>query len=381
MTKLIDLIIYFLALGILLSCSSSTPREEAQEVRPLPLSYAQGFSISEGDGFKILEVLQAYPGQHEPFRYLVVEEGEKEPDHTAFDAVITLPVKDIVLTSTTHVPHLDFLGLSERMIGFPNTDLISSTTMRKLIEEGNITDLGRGPVANVEMIVDLDPDLVMFSTLGENLEPYAIVKTAGIPFILNGEYTEQNPLGRAEWIKFTGALTGKYEEAVAVFEDIEKDYLSLKDQAGLIAKEQQPAVISGIMYNDIWYAPAAENWGALFLKDAGADYVFKEQQGTGSLQLNYEYVLENALDADIWIGAADFENLEAMGKADHRYVNFKAFQLGEVYTYTHKKGATGGFEYFELGYMRPDIILKDLIKIFHPEQLPEYEPYFYEKLK
>ena len=354
--------------------------EEAQEVSALPVSYAQGFSISQGNGFKILEVLQAYPGEHKPFRYLVVEEEGKEPDQGDFDAVITLPVEDIVLTSTTQVPHLDFLGISEKMIGFPNTDLISSATMRKLIDAGNVTDLGRGPVANVEMIVDLDPDLVLFSTLGENLEPYAIVKKAGIPFILNGEYTEQNPLGRAEWIKFTGALTGNYQEAVAVFEEIEEEYLSLKKQAAAIAKEQQPVVISGIMYKDIWYAPAAENWGALFLNDAGADYVFKQQAGTGSLQLNYEYVLEKALEADVWIGAADFENLEAMRKADHRYANFKAFELGEVYTYTHKKGPTGGFEYFELGYMRPDVILKDLIKIFHPEQLPDYEPYFYEKL-
>lgn len=372
--------IYLFLLGSVFSCSPSTPMEEAQKVSALPLTYAQGFSISQGDGFKILEVRQAYPGEHEPFRYLVVEEEGKAPDQGGFDAVIMLPIEDIVLTSTTQVPHLDFLGISGRMIGFPNTDLVSSATMRKLIDAGNVTDLGKGPVANVEMIVDLDPDLVIFSTLGENLEPYSIVKKAGIPFILNGEYTEQNPLGRAEWIKFTGALTGKYQEAVTVFEEIERDYLSLKKQAAAISKEQQPAVISGIMYKDIWYAPAAENWGALFLKDAGADYVFKEQQGTGSLQLNYEYVLEKALEADVWIGAADFENLEAMGEADHRYTNFKAFQLGEVYTYTHKKGATGGFEYFELGYMRPDIILKDLIKIFHPEHLPDYEPYFYEKL-
>lgn len=380
MTPLSKASIYLFLIGLVLSCSPPTQEGGDQEAEPLALSYAQGFRIYEGDGFKILEVLQAYPGEHEPFRYLVVEEPGKEPDHGGFDAVVMLPVEDIVLTSTTQVPHLDFLELSDKMIGFPNTDLISSATMRQRIDKGHVKDLGRGPVANVEMIVDLDPDLVMFSTLGENLAPYAIVKKAGIPFILNGEYTEQNPLGRAEWIKFTGALTGKYAEAVAVFEDIEKEYINLKEQVAGLSNEQQPTVISGIMYSDIWYAPAAENWGALFLEDAGADYVFKDHAGTGSLQLNYEYVLEHALDADIWIGAADFQNLEAMRQADPRYANFKAMQQGKVYTYTHRKGATGGFEYFELGYMRPDLILKDLIKIFHPEQLPDYEPYFYEKL-
>ncbi len=364
-----------------MSCSPSPREEGVEEVQELPLSYAQGFTLTQGEGFKILEVLQAYPGDHDPFRYLVVEEEGKEPDHSAYDAVIILPVEEIVLTSTTQVPHLDLLGISEKMVGFPNTDLISSETMRQQIDRGKVTDLGKGPVANLEMMIDLDPDLAVLSTLGDNLEQLEILGKAGIPVILNGEYTEQDPLGRAEWIKFTGALTGQYEASLAVFEEIESAYLTLKSQIAPVPETEKPGVVSGIMYKDIWYAPAAENWGALFFEDAGADYIFKDERGTGSLQLNYEFVLENALEADIWIGAADFEDLAAMKEADHRYGNFKAFQQGEVYTYTHKRGAKGGFEYFELGYMRPDIILKDLIKIFHPEQLPDYEPYFYEKLK
>jgi len=380
-TKVIKSSIYFFVLGIVFSCSPSVPKEEAQEIQPLALSYAQGFTIFQGQGFKILEVTQAYPGEHDPFRYLIVEEEGLEVDGSSYDAVINLPVEDLVLTSTTQVPHLDLLGISAKMVGFPNTDLISSQTMRRHIEEGKVTDLGKGPTANIEILVDLDPDLTVLSTLGDNLEQWAILEKAGIPLILNGEYTEQDPLGRAEWIKFTGALTGKYEESVAVFEEIESAYLSLQHLTSKIPHDQKPTVLSGIMYKDIWYAPAAENWGALFFEDAGAAYIFENQSGTGSLQLNYEYVLEKGLEADVWIGAADFADLKAMENADHRYANFNAFKEGEIYTYTQKKGATGGFEYFELGYMRPDIILKDLIKIFHPEQLPEYEPYFYKKLK
>lgn len=377
----INILLYVLGLIGVLSCSSpSSSVEEEQKTAASPPSYAQGFTIAQGDGYKIVEVLQAYPGAHDPYRYLVIEEKGKEPDHAAFDAVITLPVSEIVLTSTTQVPHLDFLEMSETMVGFPDTDLISSTTMRQRIDQGLVVDLGKGPVANIEMVVDLDPDLVMYSSLRENLEQLEILEKAGIPLILNGEYTEQNPLGRAEWIKFTGALTGRYEKAVEVFEEIEESYLSLKASISSRPEEEQPTVISGMMYKDIWYAPAAENWGALFFADAGANYVFKEEEGTGSLQLNYEYVLDKAMDAEVWIGAADFKDLAAMKEADHRYANFNAFRRGEVYTYTNKRGATGGYEYFELGYMRPDIILKDLIKIFYPEQLPDYQPYFYEKL-
>src|SRR5690606_11160881 len=138
------------------------------------------------------------------------------------------------------------------------------------IDQGLVVELGKGPVANIEMVVDFDPDLVMYSSLGENLEQLKILEKAGIPLILNAEYTEQNPLGRAEWSKFTGALTGRYEKAVEVFEEIEESYLSLKASISSRPEEEQPTVISGMMYKDIWYAPAAENWGALFFADAGA---------------------------------------------------------------------------------------------------------------
>lgn len=373
--------VYLLLVGVFLSCSPSGKKDEVQGLDAIPVSYAEGFRVFQGEGFKVVEVTQAFPGSHDPFRYLIIENTQVEYDQEDYDAVISTPVKRLVLTSTTQVPHLDLLGISDQMMGFPNTDLISSETMRKQIEKGKVRDLGKGAEANIEMMIDLDPDLVIISTMGENLQQLSLLKSAGIPAIINGEYTEQHPLGRAEWIKFTGALTGKYVEAVEVFEKIEADYLRLKEKIGDASFSHRPTVLSGVMYKDIWYAPAADNWGALFLQDAGSEYIFKNESGTGSLQLNYEFVLDRALEADIWIGAADFKDLEAMRETDSRYANFKAYQNAQVYTFTHKKGKTGGIEYFELGYMRPDIILKDLVKIIHPELLPGYEPYFYEKLK
>jgi iron complex transport system substrate-binding protein len=369
-----------LLLGIFISCSPSANREGTGGLEPIPLSYAKGFEIFQGNGYKVIEVMQAFSGEHDPYRYLVAEKENVEFEESAYDAVILLPVKSIILTSTTQVPHLDLLGISDLLIGFPDTDLISSGVMRKHIAQKKVTDLGTGAKANIELMIGLNPDLIMVSTLGDNLQQFSLLKKAGIPAVINGEYTEQDPLGRAEWIKFTGALTGKYVESVEVFKEIEAAYLSLKEKISAASPSRSPSVISGVMYKDIWYAPAGGNWGALFLEDAGSEYIFKEESGTGSLQLNYEYVLDKALEADFWIGAADFKNLETMGETDPRYTQFKAYKNGQVYTYTHQRGATGGIEYFELGYMRPDIILKDLVKIFHPELLPDYEPYFYKQL-
>lgn len=370
-------LLVLISLGLLISCGKKP--ESVSEKSPVPLNYAKGFEIFQGKDYWEIHVTQGYTGVDKTFRYLVLEENS-EAEKSGFDAVIQLPISKIVVTSTTHIPHLDLLNSSQKLIGFPQTNLISSENTRRLIDSGKVTDLGKGPSANPEMVIDLQPDWMMISTLGEDLRYLDLFAQAGIPALINGEYVEQNPLGRAEWIKFTGILLGKYEESVAVFEEIEKAYLEAERLTEPLPKTEKPTVLSGVMYQDIWYAPGSESWGAKILENAGGSYIFGDQIGTGSLQLNYEFVLHKGMETDFWIGSADFADLKSMGNSEPRYRAFRPWKNGEVYTYTAKKGATGGLEYFELGYVRPDLILKDLIKILHPDLLPDYELYFYQKL-
>lgn len=373
----VSYLLYFFGFCLVISCGKKP--EFITEKTPITLSYAKGFEIFRGKDFWEIHVTQGYTGAEKTFRYLILEENS-EAEKAGFDAVVQLPISKIVVTSTTHIPHLDLLESSEKLIGFPQTNLISSQKTRKLIDLGKVTDLGNGPSANPELVIDLQPDWMMISTLGEDLRYLDLFAHAKIPTIINGEYVEQNPLGRAEWIKFTGILLGKYEEAVAAFEKIEKAYQDAEKLTQNLTESAKPKVLSGVMYQDIWYAPGADSWGARILENAGGSYIFADQSGEGSLQLNYEFVLDNGLDTDFWIGSADFADLKAMGNSEARYQAFTPWKTGEVYTYTAKKGATGGLEYFELGYVRPDLILKDLIKILHPELLPGYELYFYQKL-
>lgn len=369
----------FLALTCYFSGCSEKKNVELQELEKIELSYASGFKIARGNGFWEVEVTQAWTGADRIFKYLVLEENAEKP-LGEFDAIIQLPVEKIILTSTTQIPHLDMLGATEKLIGFPNRDLISSEKAWKQIDAGKVADLGAGPSANTEFVIDLDPDWIMISTLGDDLKYLDLLAQAEIPAAINGEYVEPHPLGRAEWIKFTGVLLGKYEEAKSAFEGVEKAYLEAEKLSSSIADSLRPTVLSGVLYQDIWYAPSSESWGSKILQNAGGNYIFSDQEGTGSAQLNYEYVLENALEADFWIGSADFPDLQTMGNSEPRYRAFKAFKTGNVFSYTQKRGRAGGFEYFELGYMRPDLILKDLIKILHPDLLPNYELYFYQQL-
>ncbi|MFC0656896.1 ABC transporter substrate-binding protein [Mongoliitalea lutea] len=374
----------FLCFGMLLfllvGCATKESIESL-ELERLPLSYAEGFQVEKGEGFWVVTVTQAFPGAKESFSYLILEEESNSSlDAKGFDAVIQLPVSEVILTSTTQVPHLDYLGATDLLVGFPNLDLISSVSTRTRITKGLVKDLGNAPSANIERVLEIAPDWMMVSTLGEDLSYLGILKKGGVSAVINGEYVEQHPLGRAEWIKFTGVLVGKWDEAVAVFEEIEQRYLKTLD----LLKTQElskPTVLSGVMYKDIWYMPGADSWGARLLAEAGGDYLFQDQKGFGSSQLSYEVVLDRGQEATFWIGAADFPSLQAMGEAEPRYRAFDAWKNGNIYTYTQKKGETGGLEYFELGYLRPDLIVKDLMMIFYPELFPDESMYFYQKIE
>jgi iron complex transport system substrate-binding protein len=197
--------------------------------------------------------------------------------------------------------------------------------------------------------------------------------------LLNGDWNEQTPLGKAEWIKFFGALYGKQSKANEIFSKIENDYLTTVEIAKYATNH--PTILAGDMYEDKWYLPQGTSWGCQLLKQANGNYLWEYTTGTGSLALSFETVLEKAKDADIWITSGQFASLQEMLNANPHYQQFKSFQNKKVYSFARRKGKTGGVLYYELAPNRPDIVLKDIVKILHPELLHGYQPYFFEKLK
>ena len=352
------------------------PPETAVEIS---IKYAKGFDIADYGTHKTITLKNPWPGSNQTFKYALVEKGNKLPDPDRFDAVIEIPIKRLVVTSTTHIPSLEALDELESLIGFPDLDYISSEKTRALISDGKLRELGKNEDINTEILLDLSPDAVVgFAVDGKN-QTYNIIRNAGIPVLYNSDWTETSPLGKAEWIRFFGALFDKQKIADSIFSEVENAYLSAKETASQ-AKEK-PTVISGAMFKDIWYMPEGDSWGAQFIKDANGDYLWKDSKGTGSVSLNLESVLVKGNDAEIWIGPGQFTSLQEMRNASRVYSQFHAFKNGEVYSYNLKKGAKGGSIYFELAPNRPDLVLKDMIKILHPELLPEHTLYFFSKLK
>lgn len=380
--------IFFLGLVLLCmnSCNGNKPNQQETIVSNNPdssnyqvsIKKATHFSVEFHDNYKLVSVINPGKGSDKTFRYLLVNRGTQAPDINA-DATIQIPVEKIVCFSTTHLPLLEYLDKADRLVGFPNTDYISSDKIRKMADEGKLKDLGSDMDVNVEELLVLQPDMVMAYSMGDHTNQFQLIERGGIPVVYNADFMENDPLGRAEWIKFMALFFNEEEKADSIFNAIEERYKSLKSLVENV--EEKPTVFCGILYGESWMMPGSNNFGAQFFKDAGAKYLWDDNDEEGNIRLSFEHVYEKAHDADFWIGVGSYSTFGEMQKTDNRYTVFNAFKEKQIFNYNARIGPSGGNAYFELGYLRPDLVLSDLIKIFHPEKLPNEAFYFHQQLK
>lgn len=363
--------------------SSCEQKSKNATVSPLTAStnsirYASCLSIAKHEGFSIVTVKNAWPEAKQDFTYILKERNTILPDTLQKYSSITVPIQSIVVTSTTNIPFLEMLGTANQLIGFPNTDYICSPKTRQLIDQGKVKNVGQNEKLDTEKLIDLAPDLIVAFGIDNSNPILDNLQKSGLKVLIQADWMEQTPLGKAEWIKLYGALFGKEKEAEAQFQQIEKNYLDAK--ALVAQKPIQSTVLYGSMYQDQWFVAKGESWVAQFIKDARADYLWKTTKGTGSLALPFEKVLEKGQKATHWIATGSFHSVAEMKNANPHYQQFEAFKTKNIFTFESKLGAKGGNVYYEVATSRPDLVLKDYIKIFHPEALPDYTFTFAEKL-
>lgn len=381
---------HFLLLSIL--CFSSCVQEKKTATPNLPeatdlisqniITHAKGFKVFKENNITIVKVTSPWPQSNQEFTYALVAKDKMAQitlNANAYDAIIPVPVKKIVVTSTTHIPALEALGVENTLVGFPDTKYISSKKTRALIKSGHIKELGKNEAINTELLIDLSPELVVGFSINNQNKAYETIQKSKIPVVYNGDWTEHSPLGKAEWIKFFAPFFQKEAVADSLFTKIETEYLNAKEVAKKF--DRKPTVLSGAMYKDVWYLPAGKSWAAKFIEDANGNYLWSKSEGTGSLSLNLENVLEKGENADFWIGPGQFTAFQEMKDENKIYTKFKAYEHKKIYTYSSVKGETGGLLYYELAPNRPDLVLKDLISILHPEAFPDYESNFFKPLQ
>jgi iron complex transport system substrate-binding protein len=353
----------------------NSSRASAGEAGFPTVRYAQGYQVTGYDGYTRVEV-------HDPWnkgkllqRYLLVSRDEPLPEGMPEGTLVRVPLRNIVVYTSVHSAVLDALGVADHIAGVCESRYIKAPAVNERIRKGLITDLGEATAPNVERMIEIGTEVVLASPFDHG--SYGSVEKTGIPIIECADYMETDPLGRAEWIKFIGLLTGRNERADSLFRQTESDYLRIKALAENV--EYRPKLMTGKKYGTPWYVPCGESFMARMYKDAGADYLFSYLSGTGSAPMSFETVLDKAIHADIWLIQYNQEEemtYEMLKSDDASYSRFDTFRDRHIY------GCNTNYSlYYEEVPMHPDYLLADLIAIFHPRLLPEHTSRYFFPLK
>ena len=373
------IIIHSFFLILIISCKKENKVFEQKKQSKSTIKYAKGFDVVSENGVKKLIIKSPYQNAKQQFEYIILSKHTNKKEITNKNT-ISVPVEKLVATSTTHIPMVELLNQENAIIGFPFSKYISSPKTRNRIDNGFIKEIGKENALNTEILLDLQPELIVgFSVSGAD-KSLSVIEKAGIPVIYNGDWLEETPLGRAEWIKFFGVLFDKEQQADSIFNTIETNYNQAKKLVLKTGKSK--TVLSGAMMSkEVWNLPAGESFATKFLNDANLNYYWKTTKGKGSLSLSFESVLDKAQEADLWLNPGYFSTKEQLLSSNQLYKEFKAFKNDNIYSPSIKKGKTGGIIYYELAPTRPDLVLKDLIKISNPKLLPNYEFTFFQKME
>lgn len=341
------------------------------------VKYAKGFSMTDSAGFIYVEVYNPWNNYKVLERY-IFSDSSLNTNTVNGGVFIHTPVNKAVYLSSTYLGMVAMTDSRSTVIACSNANWIYDSILYKMYLDGLITDLGNDMTVSAEAIISKAPEVVMkYIYKGEDPAD-KIITGAGIPIVYNIEFMEQHPLGRAEWIKLVGLMTGKRKLADSVFNEIEKRYLIQKALAKKI--KSKTTVLHGSSYKGTWFAAGGKSFMAQLFKDAAADYYWFSDSSTGSIPLSFESVIMHQKDAEVWIDANANSRAELLN-IEPRCEIFKAFQSGRVYHYNKRVNPNGGLDYYESGIVRPDLLLKDLLLILHPSLFNNEETTYWKKLE
>ena len=345
----------------------------------VPVRFARGFRIESYDSSCSITVNNPWQSAenvkyvYHLGNYSVVPEDKKN------DVFIKVPVKRIICLSTTHIGFVEFTNELGSVTGISGSRYVSNPWLVNEIEKGKIQDVGYGENLNYELIVKLQPDLVIaYGVSGMETGFAEKLKELGIKVIFIAEYLEENPLAKMEWVKVFGALFRKEKKVTQLFDSVADHYSELVKSVSGIKKK--PGVLLGIPWKGTWYISGGESYVAKLIADAGGNYIWKSLPFADSRPMGLEAIFSKAVSADFWLNTGTANSLADIMATDQRFQSIKAVRNRKVYNYNRLVNAKGGNAYFESGVVEPDIILEDLISILHPEVLPSHKLKYYKKL-
>ncbi|MGJ8661808.1 MAG: ABC transporter substrate-binding protein [Bacteroidota bacterium] len=354
------LIVFF----VLFSCKEDQPQTFQGEKNLV--RYAKYLRIIENGKTTKIEILSPESGKVEQTFNL----GKEFVKTSHF---IKVPIERMTVLSSTHVGMLAVLNSINNIVGITNRQYVYNEDLLRKVENGKVLELGEEGQIPVESLLKSKCQAIIYSGFGKEFSHQKQLQAAGINCIVNYDWREIHPLGKAEWILLFGYLTGKEKQAKEYFNRIEKEYLKLKSKAEKL--NESPSVISGNMYGETWFAPAGESFNAVIFKDAHVSYRYAKTEGTGSVALTMEKVLSDNLDTDFWINPGMPTKAKLFG-IQPRLKYLGPVTKNPIYDYSK-----GGNLYWEMSAIEPQKVLSDYLSIFHPKAFPKKTLYFYQEVK
>lgn len=289
-----------------------------------------------------------------------------------------IPFKKIILLNASMAGYISELGVENLVIGVSSPEYIYSEKIQNLIKEGKILNVGSEQKYEVEKIISLKPDAVFTNYIASFDNTYQLLKNNGIQVIFLDEYMEQEPLEKAAYIKLFGKLLSKDKEAETKYQEIEKNYNELKKLA--LKAQTKPVVLANEMYGDIWYLPGGKTNTAHYISDANAQYILENNAEEKAVTMSFEEVFSKSGGVQYWVNTGNHTSKKEMLSSNPFYGKLDVYNKGKIYGINGREVQKAN-DFFESGVVRTDIVLKDYIKIFHPELLPDYQLTYMKELQ
>ena len=366
----------FLLLSVALLCLDACGRRQSAPETTAraadTIRFARNLHIEYFDDYTSVRIRDPWDTLRQRQHYVLVDRNKPVPSRLPEGGiVIRIPVEKAVIYTSVHTAIAEQLGALDRVAGVCEPQYITSPEVLRRIKEGRIADLGMSTSPNVEKIVDIGTDLIIASPF-EN-SGYGSAEKLGVPIVEAADYMENHPLGRTEWVLFYGLLLGRREEAERVFSATERHYFELKALAA--GCQTRPTVVLERKYGNSWAVPSGGSYIGVMHSDAGADYIFRSYTGTRSVHLTFEEVYDRAGDADCWFLKYDTRTpltYDLLAKDYPPYAHFRPWKERRIFACNTITSA-----YYDDITLHPDLVLEDLIALYHPELLPGHVQRYY----
>ena len=344
--------------------------------------YAAGFDIrgTEEGATSLVTIRNPWQGATQVAQHLLVLRGEDEAPAGFDGTAVHAPVSRVVCMSSSHVAMFDVLGEAGRIAGVSGIDYLSSADIQARRAAGMVRDVGYDTNLDFELLAAMQPDLVLlYGIAGENTIVTGKLRELGIPYIYVGDYVEESPLGKAEWLMLAAELCDRRDAGADTLRQIATRYEALRTQVDTTAA--RPRVMLNTPYRDTWFMPSSRSYMIRLIEDAGGEYVYTQNDSSSSVAVDAEEAYLLANDADVWLNVGACNTLGELTAQNPRFAAVPAVRNRRVWNNNRRQMPAGGSDFWESGVVRPDRVLADLIALLHDDGTADSCCCYYKRLE